>query len=223
MRKRIVHIIMLLLIYQHHADAQLLDSLRRYFSFKPSLDWDWDTRNTIITSRRARVSGYKIGLDFASKLKLGMGLNLLDSYHPYQLKNASGESQTASLRMWYPCVYAEYVFHKRKKWTFTVPVQLGWGRAWYQNRAYKPSVRTKSGTIVLYEPCLSGEYRILPWLGLGAEGGFRIVLVKSKLIQERFTAPIYVFSVSIKWGYLMRKYGVYDKVESLWRSRFSAD
>lgn len=223
MLKKVGYIITLFLFTHQSADAQLLDSLRRYLSEKPSLDWDWDTRNTIITSRRARVSGYKLGLDFASKFKVGVGMNFLDSYHPYQLQSIGAEVKTLSLRMWYPCIYAEYVFHKRNKWTFTVPVQFGWGRAWYQNLSYSPAVRTAPGILVLYEPCLSGEYRLLPWLGVGAEGGFRIVLAKSDRIRERFTAPIYVFSVSVKWGYLMRKYGVYDKAEALWKKNVRSD
>jgi len=193
--------------------AQLWDSLKSYLHQKPSLDWDWDTRNTIITARRAKVSGYKIGLDFASKLKIGFGISVHDSYHPYRF-SISGESiKTLSLRMWYPCLYAEYVFHKARKWTFSVPVQLGFGRMWYQNKFYNPDYRTEASAIWLYEPCLSGEYRLLPWLGLSAEGGFRIVLYKNKTIRERLTAPIYVFSISIKWGYLMRKYGVYKKIK----------
>jgi hypothetical protein len=91
-------------------------------------------------------------------------------------------------------------------------VQIGFGRTFYKSIFPDLSERiVETHPIVVYEPCISGEYRLLPWFALGAEGGFRIFLVKNKAVKERFTAPMYVFSASIKWGYFIDKYHLKQK------------
>lgn len=205
---------MMMFFCLNKAEAQLLDSLKYHLSHEPVLDGNWETRNTFISSRRAQITGWKLGLDFNSKIRMGLGYNYMNTrFYNSQLSGLSFKKERLGMR--YFCVYFEYLYYKQNRWTFSVPVQIGFGRTF--NKEALPVLEKKiynSHPILVYEPCLSGEYRLLPWFALGAEGGFRLFLVKSGRVKERFTAPIYVFSASIKWGYFIDKYKLKDKAKS---------
>lgn len=193
------------------AEAQLLDSLRYHLSHKPVLDGNWETRNTFISTRRAQITGWKLGLDFNSKIRMGVGYNYMNTKF-YKSEFSGFQFKKEQLGMRYFCVYFEYLYYKQNRWTFSVPVQIGLGTTF--TKSVFPVIqreRQNSHFIMVYEPCISGEYRLLPWFALGAEGGFRLFLVKSRTVKERFTAPIYVFSASIKWGYFIDKYKLKEK------------
>jgi hypothetical protein len=195
--------------------AQLLDSLRFHLSHKPVLDGNWETRNTFISTRRAQITGWKLGLDFNSKIRMGVGYNYMNTKF-YNSEFSGFQYRKEQLGMRYFCVYFEYLYFKQNRWTFSVPVQVGFGTTF--TRSVFPVVQNEkknSHFIMVYEPCISGEYRLLPWFAIGAEGGFRLFLFKSGSVKERFTAPIYVFSASIKWGYFIDKYKLKDKTLKL--------
>lgn len=195
------------------ANAQLLDSLRYHLSHEPVLDGNWETRNTFISSRKAQITGWKLGLDFNSKIRMGVGFNYMNTrYYNAYWEGYNYRKDRLGMRYW--CVYFEYLYYKQNRWTFSVPVQIGVGRTF--TRDVFPELKRmtlNSHPIMVYEPCLSGEYRLLPWFALGAEGGFRLFLVKSGSVKERFTAPIYVFSASIKWGYFIDKFQLKEKAK----------
>ncbi len=215
MSKIKIFLICFLLLNNQNAQAQLLDSLRYHLRHKPVLDGNWETRNTFISTRRAQVTGWKLGLDFNSKIRMGIGYNYMSTKY-YNTEFSTFDYRRESLGMRYFCVYFEYLYYKQNRWTFSVPVQIGVGNTF--NRAVFPVMEkhhSNSHPIIVYEPCLSGEYRLLPWFAIGAEGGFRLFLLKNSSVRERFTAPIYVFSASIKWGYFIDKYRLKDKAMNL--------
>jgi hypothetical protein len=54
--------------------------------------------------------------------------------------------------------------------------------------------------VLLYEPCLSVNYRVLPYIAVGTEMGLRLALYKNNQFKEQLTAPIYVFKVLFYWS-----------------------
>ena len=76
----------------------------------PVIDGNWETRNTFISSRRAQITGWKIGLDFNSKIRLGIGYNYLNTRF-YRSKNiGTFNYETDRLGMRYFCAYFEYLY-----------------------------------------------------------------------------------------------------------------
>jgi hypothetical protein len=196
------------LLLPFHSSAQLGDSLKKILRVKPTFDFRLDSRNNFISSRKASTYGIKLGFDFDSRLRLGVGFNFLNSKFydrsiAYQPPPPSVVSQRLILR--YTCVYVDYVYYQTKKWTFSVPVQLGFGRTRYRE-IYPDFNGRETGVspIILYEPCLSGEYRFLPWLAVSANAGFRMVILKGASLKQRLTAPVYVGGLSIYWTRLYK-------------------
>ncbi len=189
--------------------AQLYDSLRASLQLKRTVHFKFDSRNSFVSSRRAQIWGIKLGADFGKKLRLGFGYNFLNSnftnelFYPAPLGT---DTLQRRLKIRYGSAYIEYVFYRQGQWEFSVPVQFSVGSIWY-NYSFKniPDLRSRKHLLVLYEPTLSGQYKVFDWFGLGADLGFRYALVKSRKIDDKLTSPVYVFKLLIYWGELYKK------------------
>ncbi len=73
----------------------------------------------------------------------------------------------------------------------------------YRDEDGKKHTIGQSG-ILLYEPALSGQYKITRWFGLGMGAGFRIMLINNKGISSRFNSPIYIFKIKVFFGEIYR-------------------
>jgi hypothetical protein len=199
--------------------AQLYDSLRTALKLKSSIHFKFDSRNSFISSRRAQIWGVKLGADFGKKLRLGFGYNFLNSTffevlnYPSPLENNVLGRQ---LKIRYGCAYIEYVFYRQNRWEFSVPVQFSVGSIWYDYSFNNiDGLRGRKRLLVLYEPTLSGQYKIVNWFGIGADLGFRYALVKSRTIDAKLSSPIYVFKALIYWGVLYKKVFPNHPIEGL--------
>ena len=210
MKRFSVHLILsFFLCLPLFTQAQLYDSLRSSLTMKRTIHFKFDSRNSFISSRRAQIWGVKLGADFGKKLRLGFGYNFLDSDFSKDLYYASSsgyDTISRKLKIHYACAYIEYVFYRQKRWEFTIPVQFSLGKIWY-NYSFKgvENLRSPKHLLVLYEPSLSGQYKIFNWLGVGLGLGFRYALIKNKFIEEKLTSPVYVFKILIYWGELYKK------------------
>ena len=178
---------------------------------KPRLLLGFDIRNSFIENRGARIYSWKIGVEFNERFRIGGGFShLVSNHHPSLdrvIFKANGKDTlaTAKLRFNYITYFIDYVFYKRRKWEFSVPIQVGIGLSQYDYRDEDGTRHTigQSG-ILLYEPAIFGTYKITKWFGLGMGAGFRIMLINNKGISSRFNSPIYIFKVKIFFGEIYR-------------------
>jgi hypothetical protein len=195
------------------ASAQLLDSIQKSVRKKPKFDFWLESRNSFVSSRRAEMRGIKVAAAFNKNFYVGGGLNFLKSNDNNLNKFSKNiyvtdslgmpDTVKAKLQLIYLCYFLEYVFYKTHKWEFSVPVQIGFGGSWYEYE-YNGNYKIQRHPVILYEPALSGEYMIFKWFGVGANLGFRLMLVKNKKIPERFTSPLYTLKTNIYWGELYK-------------------
>jgi hypothetical protein len=92
--------------------------------------------------------------------------------------------------------FIEYTFYNTGKWKFTIPVQAGWGFTYLTYKLNNELIREKKRIMLIYEPTMSGTYRITRYFGVGLDVGYRIVINKNKAIGK-LTSPIYVLSFKI--------------------------
>ena len=198
-------------------EAQIFDSLSQKFKSKPVYFFKFDTRNSFISARRAVFSGVKFGFKYDNSLIVGLGVSFLNT--DIALKNttlytdASYEASSSKLSFYYISPFLEYVFYKDHKWEHAIPIQLGFG---YSNFRFKNksglTMLLYSKPIILYEPAMTTEYKIFPWLALGGGLGYRLLLINNKIYGKLFNSPIYLIKFNIIWDSLPIK--VFDK-ESL--------
>lgn len=188
--------------------AQLFDTIAASFQHKPKFEFKFDTRNSFITTQRAKIFGVKMGFEYNETVKLGIGYNQLNStiskkkviLHGFQ----EFDTVQATLKFVYVSPYFEYVFHRNRKWEHTIPIQLGFGNSWYEYRDNGRKIRENYRPIILYEPAMTTQYKIVPWFGIGVGIGYRILLLNNKSINENFNSPIYVFRLKLFLGEIIK-------------------
>lgn len=204
--------------------AQLYDSLKASLALKKTIHFKFDSRNSFISSRQAQIWGVKLGADFGNKLRLGFGYNFLNSdfsTNSFSISPSGIDVVSRKLKIHYGCAYIEYVFYRQGHWEFSVPVQFSVGNIWYNYQLNSTqNYRGSKHFLLLYEPTLSGQYKLFNWFGLGADLGFRYALIKSRAIDEKLTSPIYVFKVLIYWGELYKKAFPNHPIEALRKKIF---
>lgn len=195
----------------------MVDSIRVSFHKTPKLIAGISSKNTFINGFRSPVYTASAGLDFNHTVRVGAGLSWLQlsSYKngkdnsPFYLDKTFSDASGVytvhpALEFRYINLFFEYVYYQSKKWQFSVPLQVGIGGSSYQYNFNGEKIIEDKHNILLYEPTVSGQYRILKWFGVGLDVGYRILLVSNKNINERFDSPIYNAGVIIYWGELYR-------------------
>lgn len=178
---------------------------------KPQLFGKLDTRHSFIHNNRVKIIGIKGGVNYGKRLHFGLGYNQLyfpskklDKQIYYLNQNGSKDSATAKLKLFYFSIHAEYIFYKNNHWQLSMPLQLGVGNTYYKYQLFNKKQKTKQFIVFVYEPAISIEYKIIKWVGIGADIGFRLMATKQKEINQKFNSPTYAFKLLIYYDEIIK-------------------
>ena len=190
------------------AQTEMMDTLKNSLHHKPRPLVGFGGRNSFIQNSRADIWGFKAGISFNKRVKMGAGYNYMstDLTQAIHLLDQAGSSQQVLMHMklHYVSAYFEYVYFKNKHWEFSIPLQLGIGNSKYEYSFQGLNYERDNEPIVLYEPMVETEYYIFPWLGLEADVGLRLMLKNNRAIGKNFNSPMYAFGAFIAWDELYK-------------------
>lgn len=184
------------------------DTIKSCLKHKPHPFIKLDSRNSFISNSRAKITGCKLGVDYANRLQFGLGFNLLrpsPSYFDEQISyiNSDGlaTTTTGALKLWYISAHTEYAYYKTPKWRLSILLQLGGGKTYYQYlNTQGQKKQAQQSLIFIYEPAISVEYKIVRWLGVGADTGFRFMITNYNKVNQKFNSPTYAFKLLIYYN-----------------------
>ncbi len=187
----------------------LIDSIRFSFSSRPKIDIKADARTSFITTKPARIFGIKVGLDFNSKVKVGLGYNWLISEIKKDrniVVDGNIEKIDSRLILRYISPYFEYTYYSSPKLELSIPVMVGFGFSRYTpaDTFYKFLPDSDRRFVMFYEPYSIGLYKPIPWVGLGFGVGYRLLFFGNSGISENLNSPIYVLKGKVLLGVLYR-------------------
>lgn len=193
-RCRIATSLCLALLLPCLAPAQLLDSLGHLLHQRPRWNLGLDTRGSFISNRGVTVAGVRVGLEHSGRLRYGLGYQfLLTQVEKDRTVPEDGNERVAPtrLRMGYLAPYISYTFLQRRRWSVSIPVQMGVGRGslTYEDLAGDRRVLQRT-TLWVYEPLMTVQYRFWRYAAFQLGWGYRLV-ARSKGLDEQLTAPIY--------------------------------
>lgn len=195
---------LLIFNFQLTSYAQLVDSIAEALKHKPKLSFRFDNRYSFTATTPSRIIAFKLGAEFAEKFRIGGGYNRLQSKITKPVYIESGginvDTVTSTLKMGYLSYYAEYVFFKNKRWEFSIPIQLGFGNTHFEYNYGGHRFRNNWSVIINYEASVTGQYKIVKWIGIGAGLGYQLMLKDNPHIDENFNTPIYVIKIKIFIG-----------------------
>lgn len=180
--------------------AQFVDSVKLALKQKPKFFLQFDSYNSIVTGSKANAPGIKIGLDYGKKIRFGVGYFKLNTDVVEKFYNLKGEGDTvrAELSSHYFTVGAEYVLFRKGPWQISVPAHIGLGSSYFQypDSVYGEQKIHRKG-IVLFEPAITGHYKIIKWVGVGFGVGYRLMLKNNPEVDDNFNSPLYVIRLKI--------------------------
>ena len=115
-----------ILILSFSGKSQLLDSLNYFLHTNYSIDARLSSKLSIIDHQLTKVSGFRMGVVFKRKLRLGGGVDWLKTDFSKSINilgiepitkdfvNESNEIVKKYYKLIYLCFYADFVFHKTK-------------------------------------------------------------------------------------------------------------
>jgi hypothetical protein len=205
---RVFCILITICLFFLTSKAQFVDSIGEAIKSKPKLSVRLDNRYSFTATTPSKIIGFKIGAEFSDKFRVGGGYNLLNSKltRPVYI-DSSGfiiDTVVSSLKMSYMSYFIEYVFFRNKRWEFSLPIQIGIGNTHYEYHYADAKFRNNWSVIVNYEASISGQYKIIKWIGIGAGLGYQLMLKDNPAIKENFNTPIYSLKLKIFLGDIYR-------------------
>lgn len=188
-------------------DTPLKASVRWLFGF--------DTRSSFLLGQSVRIGGLRIGFEIDDADRFGWGF--------YNLRNAAVledvpilfysadsteswlDTTNVNFSFGYNTLFYERVLFKNRKWEVSAPFHIGLGSI--QATATDTtgfSHRLFNATVMPLEMSVTGQYNILPWLGVGAGLGYRAIVTSDQQVREAYNAPIWIAKVKFSLGGLYR-------------------
>lgn len=172
--------------------AQFLDTFKVFLKSKPSIDARLESRYSFINNSATKVSGVRIGLSFRRKLRVGIGYSWLstDVIDKTLITDTYGNIRLADeyFKFGYFCYYADFVFHKTKRWQLSVPIQVGTGMYWTQYSDGVNLVKSKKRLLLFYEPGITVQFKITKWCGLGFDVCARLALRNTNIVGNKLNS-----------------------------------
>ena len=184
-----------------------LDTIRDCLKQTPHLFGKLDSRNSFISNSQAKIFGVKLGLNYGNRLHFGIGYNQL--YRPakdfdkqvyFINSNNMNDSITAKLKLYYFSTHLEYIYYQNQHWLLSIPLQLGFGKTFYQYKMFEKKKEVENTFVFIYEPAVSIEYKFAKWAGAGADIGFRFMVTDYRRLNQKFNSPTYAFKLLIYYN-----------------------
>jgi hypothetical protein len=194
------NLLFFLLLFPLASFAQFADSLREVVRHKSSIDARLESRYSFMDHRLISVSGVRLGIAFQRKLRIGGGISWLSTELAEEKSPFYRDIRPAGVNRYfkfvYLCYYADFVFHKTKRWQLSVPIQAGGGLSWFQDKTgYSFSNRDPKYLLLLYEPGITAQFKVFKWAGLGADVAYRFTLKNRQKISGQLNSPTYSFKI----------------------------
>lgn len=172
--------------------GQFLDTFKVFLKSRPSIDARLESRYSFLNNSPTKVSGVRLGLSFRRKLRVGIGYSWLatDVSDKKLITDAFGETRFTDeyFKFGYFCYYADFVFHKTKRWQLSVPIQFGTGMYWRQYSDGVQIIRSKKRLLLFYEPGITVQFKVFKWFGLGLDVCGRLALKNTSYVSEKLNS-----------------------------------
>ena len=184
-----------------------LDTIKSCLKQRPKPFGKLDCRNSFIDNNIVNIFGAIAGINYGKRLSFGIGYNQL--YNPpktfdqdIEYISALGKPYfiSSGLRFYYISAAIEYSFFSTKNWEISLPLQLGFGRTYYQYEFNNVQTKVEKRSSFIYEPTISVDYKIVKWVGLGADFGYRFFVTDNTKLNRELNSPIVTLGILIYYS-----------------------
>lgn len=183
---------MIFLFISSCVKGQFLDTFKVFLRSRPSISARLESRYSFMNNSPTKVSGVRLGLSFRRKLRVGIGYSWLDTdvSEKKRITDINGNYRITDeyFKFGYVCYYADFVFHKTKRWQLSVPIQVGTGMYWTKYSDGQNMIQSKKRLLLFYEPGITVQFKITRWCGLGIDVCARLALRNTNYVGNKLNS-----------------------------------
>lgn len=155
-----------------------------------------DNRFSSIQKNDIFIVGGKAGFQYLERLRVGIGASLI--LEPVMLEyfnKQTNKDETNTMGFWYGSVFGDWIAYKNQRFEVFFTEQIGFGKPNFTKTIDDKIVSDVNTNIFINE--ISGQinYKIRPWIGVGAGFGYRNSIRKSPQIKRALDAPVYMLKL----------------------------
>ncbi|MBL7942671.1 MAG: hypothetical protein JNM00_07885 [Flavobacteriales bacterium] len=177
---------------------------------KWKLDIIFDARQTLISNTRARLGGFRLGVEHRRVHRFGIAVYAFDDpVGVSTLREVSSEVDTAVLNMSYFSLFYERVYYFSRKWEFSAAVHVADGTIGgkYKLIGSPDFINYPEQRVRPVEFSTSGYYNITWWLSAGGGIGYRFMRNTPREVRPIYNAPVLIFKVKFRFFKILRRFG----------------
>lgn len=198
-------------LFAFSVDDSLLSLPKRPLAFV----FKFDNRFSFAGKEFITIYGFRMGIKVRHKHEFGVGLNWIGSNNFFDISlPVKGEELTqpnftptrARLLYRYVGVFYEYNFFHRKRWSMSIPLQFGTGKAGIdiQSRDGTGFEERRLDRFLLFEPSINADYKVFRFAGIGTGIGYRFAYSDQHIVQSSLTKPVFILKVKLYLGEIFR-------------------
>jgi hypothetical protein len=166
---------------------------------KWKFNFQFDNRYSNINGNQVTIFGSKVGVQYRKMTRFGIGgsfiLHPIDVYITNRKGKITGDTK---ISFWYFSIFNDWILYKSKHWETFFTEQIGFGKPELVQTITKGNVITeRDPNLYVNEISWQANYKITPWIGVGAGFGYRNILNQESVLKSRFNAPVYIFKVIV--------------------------
>jgi hypothetical protein len=157
-----------------------------------------DNRFSSIQDEGVTLYGAKVGFQYKNYTRFGIGISFISKPVIIDYFNKkTKQEETNNINFGYISFFDDLILYKNHKWECFITEQICFGRPRFSKEINDEIVSDINVRMFLNE--ISGQinYKIFPWLGVGAGIGYRNLWNKSPVLKKTFNAPVYVAKIII--------------------------
>jgi hypothetical protein len=157
-----------------------------------------DNRFSSIKKNDIVVFGAKVGVQYKNMTRFGVGTSfILNPVTIEYFNKKAGADDTNTINFWYVSFFNDWILYKNLHWECFITEQIGFGKPSFVREINDEIVRDVNVSLYINE--ISGQinYKIKPWIGIGAGFGYRNCLNNNQSLKNTFNAPIYIAKIII--------------------------
>lgn len=187
-----------LMLWQTPLHAQIGNTFAEAFEKKPKPFFQLDGYNSFVRKRGANAIGVKAGVSFNKKIRFGIGYMKLFTDVVDSIEVNPGKYYRGEVKSGYFTTGIEYILYEEDPWQLSFPANIGIGSSYYDYPDGKHTHnKALKGSIILFEPAITGHYKVIRWVGVGFGVGYRIMLKNNTRITDKHSSPLYVLKLKI--------------------------
>ncbi|MEO0058900.1 MAG: hypothetical protein RLZZ312_547 [Bacteroidota bacterium] len=155
-----------------------------------------DNRFSSIQKNDIFIVGGKAGFQYLERLRVGIGASLILEHVTIEYFNKqTNQDEVNTMGFWYGSVFADWIAYKNQRFEVFFTEQIGFGKPNFTKTVNDKIVSDVNTNILINE--ISGQinYKVRPWIGLGAGFGYRNSIRKSLQIRRALDAPVYMLKL----------------------------